>query len=143
KQEYQFSWYHNESQSYRNQSNEKHNQLKLQRNQPLVSPNHSARPDSNPIPQVTHVQNYQQLLQLPNLHATLSLNKEYSIKGACTPILEKRNEPEELTQLERLLTRLPSSHPQRETISRRYNQVKAGYIGELYVDRVLNEIAFP
>lgn len=71
------------------------------------------------------------------------MNKEYSIKGACTPILEKRNEPEELTQLERLLTRLPSGHPQRETISRRYNQVKAGYIGELYVDRVLNEIAFP
>ncbi|MGN7385550.1 nuclease-related domain-containing protein [Sporosarcina sp. SAFN-015] len=71
------------------------------------------------------------------------MNKEYSIKGACTPIHEKRNEPEELSQLERLLIRLPSNHPQHETISKKYNQVKAGYIGETYVDRVLNEIAFP
>ncbi|MFS0690430.1 nuclease-related domain-containing protein [Sporosarcina sp. 179-K 8C2 HS] len=64
-------------------------------------------------------------------------------KGACTPIHEKRNEPEELTQLERLRTRLPTDHPQYGTVSKKYHQAKAGYTGELYVDRVLNEIAFP
>lgn len=68
---------------------------------------------------------------------------EYSIKGACAPIQDKRNQPEELTQFDRLLKRLPTNHPQHGTISKKYNQAKAGYIGELYVDRVLNEIAFP
>lgn len=45
--------------------------------------------------------------------------------------------------LQRLLARLPSSHPRYQAISKKVHQLKAGYEGELYVDKVLNEIAFP
>lgn len=42
-----------------------------------------------------------------------------------------------------MLARLPSSHPRYLAISKRAHQLKAGYDGERYVDKILNEIAFP
>ncbi|WP_339251575.1 nuclease-related domain-containing protein [Sporosarcina sp. FSL W8-0480] len=41
------------------------------------------------------------------------------------------------------MDRLPINHPKYESISKKYHQAKAGYAGELYVDRVLNEVSYP
>lgn len=55
----------------------------------------------------------------------------------------KRHPPEELIQLERLAVRLPTSHHKYAYIQTKYHQLKAGHAGEIYVDRVLQEISYP
>jgi hypothetical protein len=45
--------------------------------------------------------------------------------------------------LQRLLARLSEDHPQHKTISEKLYQVKAGYSGEVDVDRILPEIGLP
>ena len=45
--------------------------------------------------------------------------------------------------MQRLLTRLPEDHPQQRAISDKLYQVKAGYSGEVDVDRILPEIGLP
>jgi hypothetical protein len=72
------------------------------------------------------------------------LNKEYSnFKRREQIIYTKRKPPDDQIPLERLLARLPDNHHQHKTISNKLYQTKAGYSGELIVDRILNEIDFP
>ncbi|WP_342508524.1 nuclease-related domain-containing protein [Sporosarcina sp. FSL K6-2383] len=54
-----------------------------------------------------------------------------------------RRPPDDLISLERLLARLPQNHGKYQTISQKLYQAKAGYAGELIIDRILNEITFP
>ncbi|MBO1911271.1 NERD domain-containing protein, partial [Microvirga sp. 3-52] len=55
----------------------------------------------------------------------------------------KRNPPNELILLQRLLARISEDHPQHKTISEKLYQVNAGYSGEVDVDRILPEIGLP
>ena len=58
-------------------------------------------------------------------------------------IYTKRQPPNELILLQRLLERLPEDHPQQKAISEKLYQVQAGYSGEVDVDRILPEIGLP
>lgn len=58
-------------------------------------------------------------------------------------IQTKRKPPEDLFQLQRLLARLPEHHSQYDGLASKLYQTKAGYSGELIVDRILSEVDFP
>ncbi|MFS0576680.1 nuclease-related domain-containing protein [Sporosarcina sp. 179-K 3D1 HS] len=45
--------------------------------------------------------------------------------------------------MQRLLVRLPEHHPQHKSLTTKLYQTRAGYSGELIVDRILSEVAFP
>ena len=68
---------------------------------------------------------------------------EDSVKKEGVYIYTKRQPPNELILLQRLLARLPEEHPQQKAISEKLYQVKAGYSGEVDVDRILPEIGLP
>ena len=68
---------------------------------------------------------------------------KHSVKQEGVYIYIKREPPNELILLQRLLARLSEDHPQHKTISEKLYQVKAGYSGEVDVDRILPEIGLP